>query len=204
MKHRQIVHDIETLGVARDAAITNIGAVCIELTDSQPLQSRVVSTFYVRVRHFEGLFDELDRIHPDQEGRSYDTDTLWWWESSSREALARHEALYNPDRMGLRRALSLYAEWLTAPDQAAAPIWGNGSDFDNVILQEAFRPTVFEWPYRRNRCLRTLRGVVTEAFPDIAMPEFPADLTRHHALHDAIHEANQLTTLLAAISARPA
>ncbi|WP_374537606.1 3'-5' exonuclease [Chitinimonas taiwanensis] len=198
MKHRQIVHDIETLGVARDAAITNIGAVCIELTDSQPLQSRVVSTFYVRVRHF----DAHDCLHHEQAGRSHDLDTKQWWEVQS--SPARFEALLNPDRMGLTRALSLYAEWLTALDQAKVPIWGNGSDFDNVILQEAFRSTVFEWPYRRNRCLRTLRGVVTEAFPDIAMPEFPAELTRHHALHDAIHEANQLTTLLAAITARPA
>ncbi|WP_376767405.1 3'-5' exoribonuclease domain-containing protein [Paludibacterium denitrificans] len=80
--------------------------------------------------------------------------------------------------------------------ESDAPIWGNGSDFDNAILQHAFRQHGLRWPYWRNRCLRSLRGVVLDLYPQCANETPPFEGLKHHSMDDARHEARQLVVFL--------
>jgi exodeoxyribonuclease VIII len=66
-------------------------------------------------------------------------------------------------------------------------VWGNGADFDNVILGNAYlavnkpRP----WSFWNNRCYRTVRAMA----PNI---DYVRPVIAHHALHDARAQALHL------------
>ena len=78
-------------------------------------------------------------------------------------------------------ALIEFSNWI--PDGAI--VWGNGSDFDNVILKNAYRrvdmPT--PWPKFNDRCFRTMKTI----FKDVQKPK--REGIAHSALDDAIFQA---------------
>jgi len=69
-------------------------------------------------------------------------------------------------------------------------LWGNGSDFDNVILANAYKVRGFNlpWSYGLNRCFRTIKN----SHPKINIPFIG---TRHSALDDARYQAEYLIKL---------
>ena len=71
-------------------------------------------------------------------------------------------------------------------------VWGNGATFDNVILRRAFDDCAIEapWPFWHDRDLRTILGL----YPEAKAREFEG--VKHHALHDARHEARMLIDAL--------
>lgn len=167
----QITIDLETLDTQHSAVILTAAAVEID-----PQTGDILREFYVRIDF-------------DQPGRTTSDATKAWWDQQSVEAYA--EAFRPHERTPIASAMNQIESWLR---ESEASIWGNGSDFDNSILNHAFAQYCLQWPYRRNRCLRTLRAIGQDLHPDLRLPEFQG--LKHHALHDARNEANQLTLLL--------
>ncbi|MDR0249986.1 MAG: 3'-5' exoribonuclease [Burkholderiales bacterium] len=172
------VLDLETLGTRDDAIIASIGIVLLE----GGLQA---DCFYTA-------------INTEQQGRSFDEETLDWWDEDAQDE-ARAEFIpedevakaYMPtlDKDDVLRAVDAFIN-----ESPHAPIWGNGSDFDNRILGNAFRQHGMEWPYSRNACLRTLRHIVGgERYTP------PVERIKHIAINDAMNEAEELLYLLSRI-----
>lgn len=69
-------------------------------------------------------------------------------------------------------------------------MWGNGVDFDNVILRNAYDAVSIEpfWKHWNNRCVRTIVELGRNAGIDPKKTlQFEGD--QHNALADAIHQA---------------
>lgn len=181
MKTRQIIIDNETLDIAPSAVLLTVGAVAVEVVDGK---ATVLSRWYRRINwHLPDIA---------QPQRTISQRTADWWLDQS-EAAFNEAVADNTARIPLWLAVESLSAWLRLNPY---PIWGNGSDFDNAQLQHAFTQHGLRWPYWRNRCLRSLRGLVLDLHPDAKLPEFPADKIKHHALHDAEHEAEALAVLL--------
>lgn len=172
-----IMLDLETLGTKPGCIILSIGAV-------------VFSPKY-------GLGAEFNRIISTKScvaaGLISEADTVAWWgrqEPKAKEVLAqaRCEAAWD-----LRRTLADFALFIAANGgKVDARIWGNGSDFDNVILAHAYAAVnaPLPWKYYRNRCYRTLKSFA----PALTADE--REGVHHDALADAKHQARHAIKLL--------
>jgi len=171
--HRvEIVHDLETKDVTASAHILTLGAVAIDVDNGH-----IVDRFSVK-------------LMPLQPHRTISADTTAWWQSDAVSDVARQAALHNREQgIGIGDALCRYQAFIER--YPSAGLWGNGSDFDNVILNHAFTQYGLKWPYHRNRCLRTLRGLL-----NAPRRAFPSHLTPHVAIDDAEAEALELVALL--------
>lgn len=184
-----IVIDLETLGQGNNAPILSIGAVAV--TGAGTAAAAVADEFYSRV----DLESAIAR------GAVPDSETIeWWWQQSSE---ARAEIDGSRDRDDIRTALVLFSNWLL---QQSAPqpgqdgyladverrIWANSPSFDCIILGNAYRigDNLVPWHHREERDLRTL----LDLYPAAKLRGFEG--IRHHALHDARHEAHQLIQAL--------
>lgn len=184
-----IVIDLETLGLGHNAPILSIGAIAV--TNAGTVSAAIAGEFYSRV--------DLDSAIA--RGAVPDGETIeWWWQQS---AEARAEIDGSRDRDDIRAALVLFSHWLLQqstpqPDQDGYPvdvdrrIWGNSPAFDCTILANAYRigNNLVPWEHREERDLRTL----LDLYPAAKQREFEG--IRHHALHDARHEAHQLIQAL--------
>lgn len=155
--------DLETLDTTSWAVIRSIGA-CMFCRDG------IVRTFYQNV----------DAESCTSLGMSTSPDTLQWWSEQPAEA----RVALDKDCVPLKDALVRFNEWY---GRTSRPTWGNGADFDNAILQSAFKCVGVEcpWKFWDNRCLRTARSL----FPK-ETNEFVG--TKHNALDDAVHQARRL------------
>jgi DNA polymerase III epsilon subunit-like protein len=167
---KNIMCDIETLGLRPGSAIISIGAVAWE-------GDQITSEFYTVI--------DLDSCR--MNGLREDPATRAWWDAQSGEA---RKALVQADtgqgRM-LDVALNEFAAWLVGADDEEFLIWGNGAAFDVPILEAAYVRVAqsIPWDYRNVRCFRTLRGL--DMLP---RTEWPADeAVAHHALDDARWQA---------------
>jgi hypothetical protein len=190
MNHRiDIVIDLETLGQGNNAPILSIGAVAV--TGAGTAAAAIDGEFYSRV----DLESAIAR------GAVPDSETIeWWWQQSPE---ARAEIDGSRDRDDIRAALVLFSNWLLQqsapqPDQDSyhadveRRIWGNSPSFDCVILGNAYRigGNLVPWQFWEERDIRTL----LDLYPAARLREFEG--VRHHALHDARHEAHQLIQAL--------
>jgi exodeoxyribonuclease VIII len=164
---KNIMLDIETMGAGPDAAIIAIGAVSF---------SPVIfgSRFYELI-NLESAVDA---------GGVMDASTVLWWleqNDDARKALTGHG-------VSMVKALTHFNAWCQAVGvKQDLRVWGNGSDFDNVILGTTYdrlgmaRP----WHYFNNRCYRTVKNL----YPNIKITRAG---THHNALDDAENQANHL------------
>lgn len=169
------VIDLETMGKGPLAPIVAIGAVCVA-------KGAVVDDLYIRV----SLLDW------DHYRRQPDASTIQWWLQQSDEARRKIDGTQTSKPLPM--ALIALSVWMTAhatPEEAIA--WGNGSSFDNVILRSSYEACgiPLPWQFRHDRDLRTLLALYPEP---MAIGDFEG--TKHHALHDARHEAKQLIAAL--------
>lgn len=69
-------------------------------------------------------------------------------------------------------------------------VWGNGSDFDNVILRNAYAAigSTYPWRYNDNMCYRTIKNLA----PDVKMAR---QGVHHNALDDARSQALHLIAI---------
>jgi hypothetical protein len=163
-----IMIDLETLGQSANAAIVSIGAV--EIIDNT-----------LTGREFYRVIDLNSCLRA---GLAIEADTLRWWMRQSDAA----RAVFSDDNSdGIVVTLKEFAHWLPSD----ALIWGNGSDFDNAILANAYRACALDvpWKFWNNRCYRTLKN----QYPDIKLTRTG---THHNALDDARTQAGHLIDIL--------
>lgn len=175
------VIDLETLGKGPRAAIAAIG--CVEIHHGV-----IRRDFYLRVN-----IDDAMRW-----GGETDASTIQWW--LRQDDYARAEIDGSQETESLWNALGFLKAFMGGVTHLhEILVWGNGATFDNVILASAY--AAFHepqpWAYWNDRDLRTLLDCYPEA-RDVG----PFEGTRHHALHDACHEAKQLCQALRLHAAR--
>lgn len=174
IKQTHIVIDLETMGIGTNAAIVAIGAVRIE-------RGQPADEFYRRI----------DLASSIAAGGTTDASTINWWLKQSPEARAEIDG--SQPTMRIETALRDLRIWIASHLSTAPRLWGNGATFDLRILGEAYaafsvsRP----WDYPLERDLRTILALYPEA-KDVGVHPY----IRHHALHDARHEAKQLCKAL--------
>lgn len=182
-----VVVDLETLATSQDAVIGTIGAVARNLLDD-----RALGTFYQRI--------DL-ALH--QPRRYRDAETTAWWKKQE-GSLAWRE-LFDPalPRVSLELALTQLADWMGemkahCPAGSYLQVMGNGCEFDNVILADAFEQFAMPlpWQFRANQSLRTavwLGRLLLNTDPKYAQPFLGEP---HYALDDARHEAETLQAIV--------
>ena len=163
-----VMIDLETMSNEADGAIVAIGA-CLFSADG------VGKTFY----------RNIDLVSAVKAGGTITPSTVMWWMQQSAEARL---ALTEQPLASMAAALAEFAEWLGA--QPIAGIWGNGVDFDNVLLRSAYQrlDLTVPWSFRLNRCYRTMKAL----FAHVPVPKFGTELVAHRADHDAIRQAAHL------------
>ena len=84
-------------------------------------------------------------------------------------------------------ALTEFTQWVSGIE-AIKGVWGNGANFDNVILRNAYRNNQMlePWNFRQDRCYRTINA---EFGQNITTPDIGV---KHNALDDAIYQASRL------------
>lgn len=153
--------DIETIATDSRAIIVSLGAVMFD-------KDKIGDTFY-------SVFDLDDQLLA---GRTKSEATLDWWSKQSKES----QAVFDQKRTPTALALGKFSKWLGS----GCNVWGNGVDFDNVILRSCYDDFKIKapWSYSRNRCFRTLKNICA----------FPADGIAaragvyHNALDDAVFQ----------------
>ena len=169
-----IMLDIETLDITPTAVILSIGAIvfdpknpdsCNEVTDT--------NTFFWAIDS------------KDQQGRTVSDDTVKWWSMQDKETVALN--CFGTSK--LRTVLHNFNTWVqSVGSYGDTPVWCKGTDFDTVILKNAYEQLNMQLPWRYNqvRDLRTvmkLYNVKTSA------------TVKHDALSDAVDQAKVLSTL---------
>lgn len=164
-KQVSVMHDIETMSTAKNAAIVSIGAVKFDGTN-------IVSTFYANI----------DPLSCKQFGLHFDPDTIEWWKRQKPEA---YEALKH-NRVSLPDALNSYSEWY-----GTKSMWtfGNGAEFDNVIIENAYKVIgmTAPWKYWDSMCYRTIVNLF-----NAKISKEVREGVHHNALDDATSQANNL------------
>lgn len=166
---KDVMLDLETLGTAPGSVILSIGAVVFDENGLGEEFYRVVNT------------DSCVAA-----GLTIDASTLEWWERQTPEA---REVLEQAKVGGgnLHDVLLAFTCWLN--EQAPLKeirLWGNGSDFDNVLVERAYAAVKSLYPLRfyNHRCYRTLKNLITEVYVPLERQG-----TYHNALDDAKTQA---------------
>jgi hypothetical protein len=165
--------DLETMSTAPNAAIVSIGAVFFTEKD-------IVDTLYTPV----SLQSCLDA------GLHNSATTELWWSNQSPEARAAWEVENPPSLLDALSKLNAFM-CLHASKKQMYP-WGNGADFDLVILKSAFDVIGCDtpWPFYNQMCFRAVKNL----FKDVMAP--PKIGTNHNALDDAINQTKHLQKII--------
>ncbi len=170
-----IMLDLETFGQKPGALIKAIGAVKFGGGELR-----------------EEFYERIDAASAESIGLRMDVATVMWWLGQSEAA--RSEITQPGKHIAI--VLQEFRRFVAGdePLNPEACIWGNGSEFDNVLLATAYdyAQITLPWKYYNNRCYRTVKNL----FPDFPKPEVVA----HHALADAKAQAVHLMQMIPSIS----
>lgn len=178
MNHLMI--DLESMGKKPTAPIVEIGAVFFD-----PQSGVLGAEFYVAV----DLSSAMDQ------GATPDGDTILWWLKQSAEARA---AICTDDTRHIADALSELSAFISrnSDNPRYLKVWGNGANFDNVILRSAYERAghTCPWQFWNDSDVRTmvLLGKQLEFDPKRNMP---FDGIAHNALSDARHQAKYVSAI---------
>lgn len=95
----------------------------------------------------------------------------------------------------LAKVLANFSAYMSSlPCNNPVKVWGNGANFDNVILTESYRACLVARPWGTfdDACFRTLKNLGRDL--GIAAPAFKG--VKHNALDDAKHQARHAITIL--------
>ncbi|EEY2039409.1 exonuclease [Escherichia coli] len=126
-------------------------------------------------------------------GGVIDRDTIKWWLKQSREA----QSAILTDEIPLDDALLQFREFIDENSgESFVQVWGNGANFDNVILRRSYERQEIPcpWRYTNDRDVRTMvaLGLVMD-FDARNVITFEGD--RHNALHDARYQAKYVSAI---------
>jgi hypothetical protein len=176
MNYTDVMVDLETLGTAPGSVILSIGAVAFNIGAPESTWN-LFEAKPIKVRSSRAV------------GLTIDEGTLAWWMHQDAEARGLLDcALEGAGGLALPEALDEFAEWF--PDKAV--LWGNGANFDNVLLRSAYVAVgrTVPWAYYNDRCYRTLKNLFKQAQPSAFQG------TKHDALADALHQTRHLVSIL--------
>ena len=161
--------DLETLSARSNAGIIAIGAAVFSETEVFP------NSYYVTV----------DPESCEKVGLDVSASTFVWWMQQSEEARAQFKTKGLP----LHTALEGFTNWCL--DNNVDEVWGNGADFDCVILGNAYDACGMKkpWSYSKNRCFRTLYSRVPKNVREELWAKHAIG-THHNARDDALRQAN--------------
>ncbi len=167
--------DLETMGKNPDAPITSIGAIFFDpqTGDMGPEFSKTI---------------DLDTA-----GGVIDRGTIKWWLKQSREA----QSAILTDEIPLDDALLQLREFIDENSgEFFVQIWGNGANFDNVILRRSYerQDIPCPWRYCNDRDVRTMVALGLVMDFD-ARTTIPFEGERHNALNDARHQAKYVSAI---------
>ncbi|CAM6828563.1 exonuclease [Escherichia coli] len=126
-------------------------------------------------------------------GGVIDRDTIKWWLKQSREA----QSAILTDEIPLDDALLQLREFIDENSgEFFVQVWGNGANFDNVILRRSYERQRIPcpWRYTNDRDVRTMvaLGLVMD-FDARSVITFEGE--RHNALHDARYQAKYVSAI---------
>lgn len=173
-----IMVDLETLDNRSTSIILSLGACRIDWDNGV-----IADPFYVS-------------ICPDScraAGLTESADTKAWWARQSEEA----RRVFTEPKVSLEEGLIEFHRYLDRWNRNKLKLWGNGSDFDNVIIANGYNAVGLDAPWRfyNNRCFRTVKNVYSDV---IVTPQRKG--TYHNALDDARYQAEILLQLKGKIS----
>lgn len=159
-----VMVDLETFGSTPGSAIASIGAVAFN-----PRTGEIGERFYAVV----------DPATCQREGMTIDADTMLWWLKQSDGARA---ALAINPKLTIYTALAEFSAFWERV--GGTHFWGHGANFDDPLLNAAYRATRSPppWKFFNSRCTRTLFDL-SGVKPD------RAEGTHHNALDDALAQA---------------
>lgn len=186
MPHTHIMLDLETLDTASSAVVVSIGAVAFD-----PGTNVLGDKFYVEMTE--------DTAAQQARGRTISGDTVRWWmqqDTSAKRVFS--ESIDGVDRLDTFEALSRFNLFVAANGDRDVELWGNGADFDNVILGSLYDAFGLRkpWSYSRNRCYRTMKSI------GIGPRRSARVGTHHNALDDAVTQAIHLQEIFACLAQR--
>ncbi|WP_413734378.1 3'-5' exonuclease [Sodalis sp. RH21] len=188
-----IVIDTEDLDLEPSAVILSIGAFAFDVTNTSEAQNNILQVardpeLAVYSPHaFYGLVDTFDQL---MMCRSVSLQTQQWWRNQAEDA---HEALAG-ERQSLGSQLLNLSGWISQHREAR--IFFRGTDFDGSILEHAYRMYGIEcpWKYNGKRDVRTYIDAMTHGLRGYLKDHQPCfAVTKHHALHDAMNDAEQMS-----------
>lgn len=158
-----VMIDLETCDTATTAAIRSIGAVKFD-------SNGIIDTFYQNV--FPETCYEI--------GMTCSEDTMKWWDIQGEEA----KNILEKEQVSIYEALNRFNKWY---GPVGLNTWGNGANFDNPIMEIAYRLTNIKcpWQFWMDRCFRTAKSIINIKHNFVGI--------KHYALDDA---KNQALTLI--------
>ncbi|WP_332831766.1 exonuclease [Escherichia coli] len=167
--------DLETMGKNPDAPIISIGAIFFDpqTGDMGPEFSKTI---------------DLETA-----GGVIDRDVIKWWLKQSREA----QSAILSDEIPLDDALLQLREFIAEnSSEFFVQVWGNGANFDNVILRRSYEQQGIPcpWHYHNDRDVRTIVEL-GKAIDFDARTAIPFEGERHNALDDARYQAKYVSAI---------
>lgn len=173
-KREELIIDIETMGTEPDTVVLSIGALFVSLNPG------------VQIKESPIFYEKINLNCPHNKERSKTESTAIWWSEQDPEVAA--EALDGTE--SLQVIMQRFYDWIIANcNPKYVKPWGNGSVFDVVILENAFKQVGIEvpWKYWNVRDVRTIVDLAEQVGHKKSL--YPFHGKPHHALHDALHEA---------------
>ena len=167
--------DLETMGKNPDAPIISIGAIFFDP------QTGDIGPEFSKTIDLETAGGVIDR------------DTIKWWLKQSREA----QSAIMTDEIPLDDALLQLREFIDENSgEFFVQVWGNGANFDNVILRRSYERQGIPcpWRYCNDRDVRTIVEL-GKAIDFDARTAIPFEGERHNALDDARYQAKYVSAI---------
>ena len=186
-----IMVDLETLGTNRDSIVLSIGLVAFD-----PTTKEIGEKLYIEL---------TDTIEDQQnQGRTMSAATFRWW---LQQGAAARMVFSDPPQPGVKRpgivasALTDIMYFFQRNGGDKIELWGNGADFDNVILASLFETYLYKvpWSFSRNRCFRTMKRL-SGIMGNLRIQTPPFAGVPHNALDDALQQVTHLQEIFACLA----
>lgn len=181
---KDVMVDIETLDTSQSAVVLSIGAIAFD-----PHSKELGEKFYVEFSTDVALQQKV--------GRTVGAETAVWWmqQSEAAKKLFSKVAPEGVRRVSTAQGLSEFSSFLSRNGGLEMQLWGNGADFDNVIIGSLYDSfgMLKPWSYGKNRCYRTMKRLFGQNVPCVRQG------VHHNGLDDAITQAVHLQEIFECI-----
>lgn len=172
----QAVHiaiDVESLGLRPNSVVVSIGLVAFTIA------AGTIATLYLVPNRQEQV----------SAGRVVCDATVAWW---AQQEVAPCSVFKDPEVSvySALESIKNFVDLLQVSHAGIDGVWGYGADFDNAMVQDLFATFGVEpaWNYKLNRCGRTATRIAGVSSEKSKIP--------HHALYDALAQANTIRQAL--------